>query len=56
MAECRTDLGHGLMLNTRSILAKNPRHMDWLMRAAVEIKLNPNNMKLGGGGGQILQE
>jgi hypothetical protein len=42
MAEHSTDLGHCILLNKASILAKMSRHRDWLIWEAMETELCPN--------------
>jgi hypothetical protein len=48
MAEHSTDLGHCILLNNASILAKMSRHRDWLMWEAMEMELCPNKNREDG--------
>jgi len=44
MAEHTINLGHHILLNDTSILAKKPRCMECLIREAREIEVHPDNM------------
>jgi hypothetical protein len=47
MEEHSTDLGHHILLNNISILAKKPRHKGRLMGKVTKIKFHPNNISRG---------
>jgi hypothetical protein len=47
MAEHSTGLGHHILLNNISILAKKSRHKGQFMGKVTKIKLNPNNISRG---------
>jgi hypothetical protein len=42
IAEHSINLGHRMQLHITSILANNSRYMDWIIREATEIELQPN--------------
>jgi hypothetical protein len=49
IAEHSTDQGHRIQFHNSSILATNTRHMDHIVREAIEIELHPYNINREGG-------
>jgi hypothetical protein len=44
MAEYSINLGYLIQFSDTSILAKEPRHMEHIIREVIEIELHPDNV------------